>query len=100
MSAQQRVSGHDADHGQRDRRHDDQRRRIAFELGDDEQIDEDEPDAVGGAHVAKRFVGDLPFAVPFDGVFAIGVGRLADPVLAKRAGSRQCGNFQLWTNGE
>ena len=100
MGAEQSVSGHHADQGQRNRRHDDERRRIAPELGDDQQIDEDQPHPVGCPHVAKRLVGDLPFAVPLDGVLTVGVRRLADPVLAERAGSGQRCDIELGTNRE
>ena len=34
--------------------------------GDHQQIDQDQPNAIGDAHVAEGLVGDLPFAVPFD----------------------------------
>jgi hypothetical protein len=40
-----RVPRHDADDGQRDRRHDDQRHQIALEVRDDQQVDEDQADA-------------------------------------------------------
>ena len=74
---------------QRNRRHDDQRREVAAELRHHQQVDQDQADAVGRAHVAEGLVGDLPFAVPLDGVVAVGVGGLADPVFAQRAGAGQ-----------
>ena len=72
------MTRHHTDDGERDRRHDDQWHEIAPKLGDDEQVDEDQADTVGDAHVAEGLVGHLPLAVPLDAVASIGVRRLLD----------------------
>ena len=76
----QRVSRHDADDRQRDRRHDDQRQQVGPELRDDQQVYKNQADRVGESHVAERFVGDLPFAVPLHRE-VVRVLRLADVTL-------------------
>ena len=48
------------------RRHDDERHRVGAELGDDEQVDEDQTHRVGETHVAEGLVRDRPLAIPFD----------------------------------
>ena len=53
-----------------------------------QQVDEDESNGVGGAHVAEGFVGDLPLAVPLVRVAGVGVRRLADEVLGQAAAIR------------
>ncbi len=62
------MSGQDADECEGYRQHDDDGGDEAFEPGDDEHVHEDEDDAEGDAHVAEDFVGDLPLAIPLDGV--------------------------------
>ncbi len=76
------MAGHDADDGQRDRRHDDQRHQVAAELRDHQQVDQDQADTVGDPHVAEGLVGDLPLAVPFDAVL-VGVLRRAQVPLGQ-----------------
>jgi hypothetical protein len=44
---------------------------VRAELRHHQQVDHDQADAVGNAHVAEGFVGDLPFAVPFHRHFTV-----------------------------
>ena len=72
---------------ERDRRQHDQRQFEAAELRHHQDIDTDDRHHEGGAHVAERDVGDLPFAVPQNRRLAL-VVRLAmeaDGRLAERA---------------
>ena len=88
LRAQQGVAWHHANDGQRDRRHDDQRREVAAELRHHQQVDEDQAHGVGGAHVAEGLKGDLPFAIPFDGVVAQRIRGLAHKIFHQRAATR------------
>ena len=81
LRTQQRVARHNADDGQRNRRHDDQRYQIGAKLRYHQQVDQDQADRVGRAHVAEGLVSDLPFAVPLERVVARGIVGLADEVL-------------------
>ncbi len=80
MGTEQGVAGHHADHRERNRRHDDQGHDIAAELRHHQQIDQHDPGGIGQAHVAEGLIGDLPFAVPLDGV-TLGGHRLSDEAL-------------------
>ena len=71
------------DDGEWDGCHDDERRDVAFELRHHQQVNQDQPHAIGGAHVAEGFVGDLRFAIPLDRVLAVGVGGLVNPILGQ-----------------
>jgi multidrug efflux pump subunit AcrB len=100
LRAQQRMARHHPDDGQGDRRHDDQRREVRAELRHHQQVDEDQADRIGGTHVAEGLVGDLPLAVPLDGVVAPGVVRLADEVLTQRAAARRLDGVQAPARAE
>ena len=78
------MTGHHADDGQRNRRHDDQRRQVRAELRDHQDVHQHQTDRVGQPHVAESLIGDLPFAIPFQRELAVRVGRLADEVFAQR----------------
>ena len=58
------MAEHDADQGQRHGDQDDERQLERAELGDDEQVDAEDGDHEGRAHVAEGHIGNLPFAVP------------------------------------
>ena len=60
------MADDDADQGQWDRGEDHQGQAEAFELGDDQDVDAQDGDAEGGAHVAEGDPCDLPLAVPED----------------------------------
>ena len=85
LRAQQGVPRHDADDGQRNRRHDDQRGQIRAKMGNYQEVDEHQPHAVGNAHVAEGLIGDLPFAIPFQRVVAPGVRGRVDEVFLQCA---------------
>ena len=79
------MARHHADDGERDGRHNDQRRHVRFKLRHHQQINQDETDPVSNPHIAESFVGDLPFAVPLYGELAVGILRLFDKILTQRA---------------
>ena len=89
LRAEQRMAGHHANDGQRNRRHDDQRRQVAAELRHHQQVDQDQAHAIGRAHVAKGFKGDLPFAVPLQRVVAQRILGRAEEVFHQRAAARR-----------
>ena len=89
------MAGHDPDDGQGNRRHDDQRRDVAAELRHHQQVDQDQADAIGRTHITEGLIGDLPLAVPLDGVGPKRVTWLADPVFANGTGAGQGSVLQM-----
>ena len=89
LRAEQRVSRHDADDRERDRRHDDERHRIGAELRHDEQVNEHQAHRIGEAHVAESLVGDRPLAVPLDAEVAQAIGRTDETLRQRLAGGRR-----------
>ena len=80
LSPQQRMARHHTDHGQRDRRHNDQRHQIGAEPGHHQQIDQHHADRVGSAHIAEGLVGHLPLPIPQQPDLTRGI-RLGDKIL-------------------
>ena len=52
---------------ERDRRHDDDRRQERLKLRDDQQINQHQRRREGETHIPKRFIGNVPLAVPLHG---------------------------------
>ena len=75
LRAEQGVPRHHADNGEGNGCHDDERHAIGAELRDDQQVDEHETHRIGETHVAKRLVGDSPFAVPLHAEFSGAIRR-------------------------
>ena len=63
------------------------------------QVDQDQAHGIGRPHVAEGLIGDLPFPIPLDGVLAVRVARLANPVLGQHTLAGQ-GGGQAATNGK
>ena len=83
LRLQQGVARHDTNDGQRNRRHDDQRRQIRAKLGHHQQVNQHQPHRIGSPHIAECLVGDLPLTIPLDGVATPCVNRLADEKFAQ-----------------
>ena len=66
LHAQQPVPRHNADNGERNRRHDHQRHAVGFKLRHHQQVNHDKSDAISDAHVAESLKGDLPLTIPLD----------------------------------
>ena len=58
------MAKHDANQGQGHRCQNDQRQLERAELSNDQDINADQGDDEGRAHIAERDIGDFPFAVP------------------------------------
>ena len=68
------MGGQDTHEGQRNRRHDNQRRLEALEPADHQHVDQHENRGKGQAQIAKYFDGDVPLPIPPHGV-AVGTLR-------------------------
>ena len=77
------MTGKHSDQGQRYRRHDYQRYRVGLELGNHQQVDQQQSNRVGQPHIAEGFVGNLPFPIPLQAVL-VRVAGLADQALLDR----------------
>ena len=82
--AEQAVGRQDPDQGERDRRHDHERRTERAEPGHDQDVDQHHHRAEGEAQVAEHLVGDLPLPVPLHG-HVLGEERLAGHVTGDAA---------------
>ena len=100
MRAHQGVARHDANDGERNRRHDDQRREVAAKLRHHQQVNQDQADRVGSTHVAECVIGNLQLAIPLDGVLAVRVSGLVNPVFAQITRAGQGRVFEFAANGK
>ena len=65
--AEQPVSEHDADQGQRHRHQNDERQQERPELRHNQKVDAEDGHHEGRAHIAESHIGDFPLAVPEQG---------------------------------
>ena len=68
------MSRHHAYDGERNRRHNDKRYRIRAKLRDHQKVNEYKSHGIGKTHVAKRLIGDGPFAVPLHAKITEAIG--------------------------
>src|SRR5450830_488099 len=96
----QGVTRHDTNHGEWNRGHDDQRCQVASELRHHQQVDQDQSHTIGSAHVTEGVVSYLQLAIPFEGVLAVGIRWLVNPVFTQLASAGQSGLRQLVADGK